>query len=95
MPIEGGPASTKEDIMTTESAAAPSAAITPADGITLQRIARGGGYQGPNDGVPGPNTWRALQRIAQRGGYAGPVDGVPGPNTYAGLAELLVRSEHD
>ena len=55
--------------MTTEHAAAVS--ISSADGITLQRLARAGGYAGPNDGVPGPNTWKGLQQTVTGYGYAG------------------------
>ena len=63
--------------MTTEHAAAVS--ISSADGITLQRLARAGGYDGPNDGVPGPNTWKGLQQTVKGYGYAGHLDGLRGP----------------
>ena len=54
--------------MTTETAAASAAALSPADGITLQRIARAGGYTGPMTPSFGPvypplaaSRWRASQ----------------------------------
>ena len=72
--------------MTTEHAAAVS--ISSADGITLQRLARAGGYTGLNDGIPGPNTWKGLQQTVKGYGYAGHVDGHPGPATWDALQRL-------
>lgn len=45
-----------------------------------------GGYNGPADGVLGPNSWKGIQQFLKNNGwYSGPVDGAPGPNTYNGL----------
>ena len=74
--------------MTTGSATATTAAITHEQGITLQRLSRAGGYRGPNDGVPGPNTWKALQQTVKGYGYAGHLDGDPGPATREALQRL-------
>ena len=38
-------------------------------------------YNGPVDGVFGPNTWKGVQTTIKNVGYTGPVDGIPGPNT--------------
>jgi peptidoglycan hydrolase-like protein with peptidoglycan-binding domain len=57
----------------------------------VQRGLRAEGYEGPDDGVPGPFTYRAMQRVAARYGYAGPIDGVLGPNSYRGFAAFLNR----
>jgi hypothetical protein len=35
----------------------------------------GYGYYGPQDGVPGTNTYKAMQRFAAQYGYTGPIDG--------------------
>jgi GH25 family lysozyme M1 (1,4-beta-N-acetylmuramidase) len=58
------------------------------DGLTTQKVARGGDYTGPLDGAPGTNTYTGLQTVLSGYGYAGPVDGAPGPNTYAALQRL-------
>lgn len=43
-------------------------------------------YDGPVDGVPGPNTWKANQiTCAEYGYYEGPIDGIPGTNTAKGM----------
>lgn len=61
----------------------------PEEGVLLQQLARLGGYMGPIDGVPGPNTWRGVQAVlARRGWYAGPIDGIPGPNTWKGVQQF-------
>ena len=38
-------------------------------------------YNGPTDGVCGPNTWKGVQTTIRGVGYTGPVDGIPGANT--------------
>ena len=72
--------------MTPDPAATVS--ISSADGLTLQRLSRAGGYAGPNDGVPGPSTWRGLQQTVKGYGYTGSIDGLPGSGTYRALQRL-------
>lgn len=67
--------------------AAPNGSST-AQGAILQRIAQRGGYSGPVDGVPGPNTWKGVQAVLRDYGYVGPIDGAPGPNTWKALQRL-------
>ncbi|WP_314615411.1 GH25 family lysozyme [Streptomyces stackebrandtii] len=66
----------------------PAPDIPLADGVTLQRIARLGGYTGPLDGAPGTATYKGLQTLATAGGYTGPIDGAPGTATYVALQRL-------
>lgn len=40
-----------------------------------------GRYNGPVDGVWGPNTIKGIQTTIRNVGYDGPIDGVPGSNT--------------
>ncbi|MBD7952452.1 MULTISPECIES: peptidoglycan-binding domain-containing protein [Oerskovia] len=50
-----------------------------------------GPYQGPIDGIPGVNSWRAFQQYLKLSvGYSGPIDGIPGPNTYRAV-QLLAQ----
>lgn len=66
-------------------------AITPEQGMILQRLAALGGYTGPIDGDPGSNTWLGVQQTLHNlGYYDGPIDGDPGYNTYSGL-QLLAK----
>lgn len=45
-----------------------------------------GRYDGPIDGVPGPNTWKGIQiTLTKYGYYSGPIDGIPGYNTARGM----------
>jgi hypothetical protein len=57
-------------------------------GLILQRLGQRGGYSGPMDGVPGPNSWRGVQNVLRQFGYTGPIDGIPGPNTFRALQQL-------
>lgn len=51
-----------------------------------------GPYEGPIDGIPGVNSWRAFQKYLQiHVGYNGPIDGIPGPNTYRSVQLLAQR----
>jgi lysozyme family protein len=44
------------------------------------------GYEGPVDGAPGVNTYKAMQRWLQsRYGYTGAIDGVVGSGTNQAL----------
>jgi hypothetical protein len=63
----------------------PSTGISHDNGVILQKIAKGGGYTGPLDGVPATNTWKALQILFAGFGYTGPIDGSPATNTYMAL----------
>jgi peptidoglycan hydrolase-like protein with peptidoglycan-binding domain len=47
------------------------------------------GYTGPDDGVPGTNTYKAMQKMASFWGYTGPQDGELGPNSYMGIARYF------
>jgi len=47
------------------------------------------GYTGPDDGIPGTNTYKAMQRLAANYGYTGPIDGDLGSNSYKGLAKYF------
>lgn len=48
------------------------------------------GYSGPQNGLPGTNTYKAFQTLAQdEGGYTGPINGVLGPNSFKGFAAYL------
>ena len=38
-------------------------------------------YNGPSDGVWGPQTIKGIQTTAHNVGYNGPIDGIPGPST--------------
>ena len=40
-----------------------------------------GRYDGPVDGVWGPNSIKGIQTTCANVGYTGPIDGIPGPNT--------------
>lgn len=52
----------------------------------------GEGYNGPADGVPGPNTWKGLQLFLSRYfGYTGPIDGIPGTNTYKAMQRMAAK----
>ena len=42
--------------------------------------------KGPDDGIPGTNTYMAMQRLASHYGYTGPIDGELGPNSYKSIA---------
>lgn len=44
-------------------------------------LAARGRYDGPVDGVWGPNTIKGIQTTIKNVGYTGPIDGEPGPNT--------------
>lgn len=46
-----------------------------------QALANRGRYDGPVDGVWGPNTIKGIQTTCANVGYTGPIDGIPGPNT--------------
>jgi peptidoglycan hydrolase-like protein with peptidoglycan-binding domain len=51
-----------------------------------------GPYQGPIDGIPGPNSWKAFQiYLSIHAGYTGPTDGVPGVNTYKAVQRLAQK----
>ena len=63
--------------------------ISIEDGKTIQRVAKKGGYNGVEDGVPGTNTWLGVQTLlTNKGFYSGPIDGAPGTNTWKGLQAL-------
>ena len=53
-----------------------------------QLYARGLGYQGPVDGILGPQSWAGTQRGLQSWGYTGPDDGAPGAHTYMAMQRL-------
>ena len=56
--------------------------------ITCQNV----GYDGPLDGIEGPNLCYYVQIYAQRfGDYTGPIDRILGPNGWAGFALGLER----
>jgi hypothetical protein len=47
-------------------------------------------YDGPIDGDPGKNTYKAIQLSVQSYGYTGPIDGLPGTNTWKAVQRRLV-----
>jgi len=53
----------------------------PTQARIQQGLANRGRYDGPIDGVWGPNTIMGIQTTIQNVGYTGPIDGVPGYNT--------------
>jgi len=51
------------------------------------------GYNGPTDGIPGPNTWKGVQGMLRAYyGYTGPIDGIPGPNTYKAMQRMAAET---
>lgn len=69
--------------------------LSGANGRTLQILALKGGYTGPIDGEPGPNTWKGLQTLLRGDAYAGPVDGVPGPHTFESLQRFARKGGYE
>jgi len=68
------------------TAPAPTAwAFNPPSRDLQARIQRAlkarGRYNGPDDGIWGPNTIKGIQITAANVGYTGGADGIPGPNT--------------
>lgn len=75
-----------EDITTPNPAPTPSGdwdfGQEHADQARIQAALKARGrYDGPVDGVWGPNSIKGIQTTIKNVGYTGPVDGVPGPNT--------------
>ena len=52
----------------------------PVQAAIQQALGNRGRYDGPVDGVWGPNSIKGIQVTAANVGYDGPIDGEPGPN---------------